>query len=136
MENQFEIPNVRFVHVISQELGGQGRGLTIAYVRQEDYLAFAWADKRPGEPYVKAIGREVTVGRLKDWLQHPEFGTLTASQPVFISPNDTVGVMHVDALKTQVDILDIFTQNVVNQLTWFDVKHASISRFLKNLIAG
>ncbi len=130
------IPNVRFVHVISPEKGGQGRGLTVAYVRTEDYLAFAWADKRPGEPYVKALGRKYTTDRLADWLMHPEFGTLTAYSPIFVSQKDSIGVLHVDFLKQQFHNLDVLSNQYINQLTWMDTKHAAISRILRQILGA
>jgi hypothetical protein len=128
MENT--IPNVRFVHVINQEDSAKGAGATIAYQRQPDYLAFAWTDKRAGEPYVKAIGREYATQRLSTLLGAPNFGEIVARHPALLAFEQRMGVFHSDHLRAIMASQNVWSTNFVQSADWFSVKHAFISRFL------
>lgn len=131
MEQNTRTSNIRFVHIFDRDDTHQ-RGVTIAYQRTEDVVTFAWADKRPGEEYVKEIGRDFSRERLEDFLK--DAAPTMVYGAFFIDHDEHVGALHVDFLRRLVATQNIWANSLVDQLNWFDIKHVALSKILAQFL--
>lgn len=126
---------IRFIHVFDKNQPLE-RASTIAYTRTEEYVAFAWADKRPGEEYVKSIGREYSAARLNELLQYEDFTSLYGSGENYIDVESMQGILHVDFLHETVTALNTWSDPFVARMNWFDLKHVALSQLILSVVGN
>jgi len=96
----------------------------------------SWADKRPGEEYVKAIGREVTTDRLEHLLLSDKFAELARTQLVWKDNENQIAILNVQFLRVTVNHQNLWSNSMVNQMTWFDLKHVALSQLILQIVKG
>lgn len=121
----------RFVHLLDH---GQSPG-TIAYVRNNSHVFFAWTKLSPKDLYVKSTGRKLSSTRLKQIL--PQLLTLADLMLTDITVWHEYNygfVSSADLVSKDTAISAVLADQQLALLTPMDFKHSYITNFLINKI--
>lgn len=125
-------PQIRYVHIKDTSPKAGIDGFTIAYVRGNNFVFFAWTEKCIEDQYVKEIGREYSSQRLV--LIEKEMIEYAAENRVCVNFDHMIGVVSISYF---IDGLDsVFSDQLVDQLGMFDFKHSFISSVLKQIVVN
>lgn len=110
---------------------------TIAYIRYEGVVLFAWASLNPKDQYSRAEGRKQSAARLNDYhdlLDHT-FNTHAGdiNKSVMIVADDRVGYIGNAAVREYADLTAIIADHVTLNLK--DFKHAFITSLINRAVA-
>ena len=121
---------IRFIHVKDIESTMGIDGYTVAYIRTEDCVYFAWAEKCVEDRYEKEVGRFYSTQRLKeitdDMIEHAD------EMKVWVDFHSMCGVVSLAYFTEGLD--RVFSDQHVGNMTLFDYKHSFISAILKSIV--
>lgn len=121
--------NVRFAHHHLPVGGTKYNGFTIAYVREGNYIKYAWSLACAPDQFNKATGRKFATENLeKNFDVINLFESLNNGS--YRSNKDRAGIMHVKEIIQYYDLSDFIADNVLADMDTFSIKHAAISNIL------
>lgn len=109
------------------------KGATVAYVRDNSHVFFAWSQLSPVDNYDKSIGRNISAGRLEAALPTmiPQAGT-NQSLVFGLSGFGFISVAQLVAKDTYVGT--VIADHMLATLTPMDFKHSYITNIVADLV--
>lgn len=128
-----QTPSFRFAHApnIFDSTKCPYTGLTVCYVRMEDYVCFTYALCLKDDQYSKFIGREKTI---LTWIAVGG-GPTNILADAYLDPKTRSGIMGTKMFFDIANDSNAFSDQMVNDLSMFDFKHAFISKCLVEFIS-
>ena len=128
MENSNHTYNPRFIHVPDISITPNHSGFTVAYVRNDSHLFFAFSLVNKNDRYQKSVGREMSKNTLEN-----NIATMDDSKSN-IDYQSRTGVLRLVDLVHADSITSMLGDHAIIRLTMMDFKHAYLSSMIMNMI--
>lgn len=122
----------RFIHMPRTFIS---KGATIAYVRDDSHVYFAWSKVSPTDNYDKSIGRKISSERLEKALQTMMSHSELTPNETFLYLDSNVGYLssaQLVARETYVSV--VIADHMLAKLTPMDFKHSYITNVVSSLV--
>lgn len=120
----------RYIHMPYTYIG---RGITIAYVRDNSHVFFAWSIVSPDDSYNKSIGRSISTDRLNDSLPEMLMQADINGSLIFVA-NSCGFISSAELISRDTDISAIISDQMLANLTPMDFKHSYITNVVSTAV--
>lgn len=118
----------RFIHMQDVLYTKKFSGFTVAYLRTDTQLFFAYSLVNKKDAYVKAVGRQLSSDNLMDNIDDIQ-GDRTN-----VDTKKRVGCITIEDFKAYPQMTAMIADHALNNMTFMDFKHAFISDSVAALI--
>ena len=123
----------RFIHMPNLPGDCENNGTTVAYVRDNSHVFFAWSQVSPNDQYSKPIGRTISAGRLA--LAIPDMKLLTQVPGTgHLYLGTFVGFIDATFLASSSRVTSTIADHILEKLTPMDYKHSLITTTIAGLL--
>lgn len=120
----------RFVHMQDSLDTKKFSGFTIAYLRTESQLFFAYSLVNRKDKYIKSIGRELSSDLLVDNIDD------ILGDSTYINPQIRCGCITIEELRSMPEVTYMMADSMASKLNFMDFKHAFLSSVLGAFVGG
>lgn len=119
----------RFIHMQPTSIS---KGATVAYVRDNSHVYFAWSQLSPSDKYDKSIGRKISGERLEAALPTMIPQAVAKQSMVFLE--NGIGFISSAELISKCHARHVICDQMMATLTPMDFKHAYITSIVADLV--
>lgn len=118
----------RYIHMQDVLETKKFSGFTVAYIRNDYQLFFAYSLVNKKDEYIKAIGREISSALLENKIEDIDGSTSN------ISTKDRVGCITIEQFRKLPEITSMMADSLSQQVTFMDFKHSFLSSILASFV--
>lgn len=119
----------RFIHMPATSIT---KAATVAYVRDNSHVYFAWSQVNPLDNYIKSIGRDISKNRLE--VQLPTMLVQSEVNQRLIFVLSRVGFISSAELISKCHVRHVISDQMMATMTPMDFKHAYITSIVADIV--